>query len=109
MFKQSTVSNYVKIALATSIAVSPIMINKAFAAEESADETEVISVTGIRNSLKESAYLKRNASQVVDAITAEDIGKLPDNNIAEALQRVTGVQIGRDAGGEGAGFQVRKA
>ncbi|KMT64046.1 TonB-dependent receptor [Catenovulum maritimum] len=107
MFKQSTVSNYVKIALAASIAVSPIMINKAFAAEESADETEVISVTGIRNSLKESAYLKRNASQVVDAITAEDIGKLPDNNIAEALQRVTGVQIGRDAGGEGAGFQVR--
>ncbi len=59
---------------------------------------DTIVVTGIRSSLKKAAELKRDSSQVIDAIVAEDIGKLPDNNIAEALQRVTGVSINRDFG-----------
>ena len=53
-------------------------------------------VTGIRSSLEAAATLKRNDSRIVDAIVAEDIGKLPDNNVAEALQRVTGVSINRE-------------
>lgn len=61
------------------------------------DVDEVVA-TGIRQSLEEAADLKRNDSRIVDLIVAEDIGKLPDNNIAEALQRVTGVSINRDFG-----------
>ncbi len=69
-------------------------------AEEPTPESkvEVIEVRGIYSSLKEAALLKRADDKIVDAIVAEDIGKLPDNNIAEALQRVTGVSINRDFG-----------
>ena len=63
---------------------------------------EEVVVTGIRASLSRAADLKRNDKRIVDAIVAEDIGKLPDNNIAEALQRITGVSLNRDFGvGEG--------
>ncbi|MDO6579370.1 TonB-dependent receptor [Alteromonas stellipolaris] len=62
------------------------------------DSLEVIEVRGIASSIAESARLKRYDSRIVDAIVAEDIGKLPDNNIAEALQRITGVSISRDFG-----------
>ncbi|WP_392344586.1 TonB-dependent receptor [Pseudoalteromonas prydzensis] len=67
--------------------------------EESADDIEVIQVTGIRGSLNKALDEKRASVQIVDAIIAEDIGKFPDNNVVEALQRVTGVQTtGRGAG-----------
>jgi len=73
-----------------------------FAQEEqdtqTTDSLEVIEVRGIASSIAESARLKRYDSRIVDAIVAEDIGKLPDNNIAEALQRITGVSISRDFG-----------
>ncbi|WP_043319805.1 TonB-dependent receptor [Microbulbifer sp. HZ11] len=59
---------------------------------------EEVSVTGIRASLEAAADAKRDDARVVDAVVAEDIGKLPDNNIAEALQRVTGVSINREFG-----------
>lgn len=71
-------------------------------AQDEDDVLEEVVVTGIRASLSKAADVKRNDSRVVDAIVAEDIGKLPDNNIAEALQRVTGVSLNRDFGvGEG--------
>jgi len=71
-------------------------------AQEEAAPLEEVVVTGIRASLSRAADVKQNDSRVVDAIVAEDIGKLPDNNIAEALQRVTGVSLNRDFGvGEG--------
>ena len=65
-----------------------------------------IVVVGIRESLRRSADLKRNADGVVDAITAEDIGDFPDSNLAESLQRITGVSIDRERG-EGARVTVR--
>ena len=61
-------------------------------------EIEVIAVRGIFGSLKAANLLKRTDARIVDAIVAEDIGKLPDNNIAEALQRITGVSIESDFG-----------
>ncbi len=67
-----------------------------------------IVVTGIRASLANALSAKRNSAQVLDAISAEDIGKFPDKNVGEALQRVTGVQITR-AGGEGSGVSIRGA
>ncbi len=59
------------------------------------DELEEIVVTGIRSSLERAADIKRNSKGVVDAISAEDIGKFPDANLAESLQRITGVSIDR--------------
>jgi iron complex outermembrane receptor protein len=65
-----------------------------------------IIVSGIRDSLRKAAQVKRDADQVLDVITAEDVGKLPDDNVAEALQRVTGVQITR-VFGEGQAVNIR--
>ncbi|MDE0451877.1 MAG: TonB-dependent receptor [Gammaproteobacteria bacterium] len=67
---------------------------------------ELVVVVGIRQSLKKSMDLKRNRDGVVDAITAEDIGDFPDSNLAESLQRITGVSIDRERG-EGARVTVR--
>jgi iron complex outermembrane recepter protein len=62
---------------------------------------ESMTVTGIRASVERSLETKRNADSIVEVITAEDIGKLPDKNIADAVQRVPGVTISSAAGGEG--------
>lgn len=70
------------------------------------EEQDFIVVSGIRDALEQAAEIKRNAPQVVDVITAEDVGKLPDANVAEALQRVTGVQITR-VFGEGQAVSIR--
>jgi iron complex outermembrane receptor protein len=72
-------------------------------ASQAADD---IVVTGVRASLRSAADVKRNAGTIVDSIVAEDIGKLPDNNATEALQRVTGVQVSRDLG-EGGSIAIR--
>jgi len=63
-----------------------------------ADELSEVVVTGFRESLVRAANIKRNEATVSDVIAAEDIGKYPDVNIAESLQRVTGVQITRSRG-----------
>ncbi len=60
-----------------------------------------IQVLGIRESLGRSLETKRNADSVIEVITADDIGKLPDKNVADALQRLPGVTISSAAGGEG--------
>ncbi len=67
--------------------------------------TEIV-VTGFRRSLDIANQIKRNANVVSDVISAEDIGKFPDLNLAESLQRITGVQITRSAG-EGSGASIR--
>lgn len=67
---------------------------------------EEVVVTGIRASLERSIEIKRSNSGVVDAISAEDIGKFPDTNLAESLQRITGVSIDR-TNGEGSQVTVR--
>ena len=63
-------------------------------------------VYGIRASLRSATTLKKTAAEVRDSVVAEDIGKLPDYNLAEALQRVPGLQIGRDRG-EGSSITIR--
>ncbi|HEX5789161.1 MAG TPA: TonB-dependent receptor [Woeseiaceae bacterium] len=67
---------------------------------------EEITVTGIRGSLRSSMNIKRDSTGVVDAISAEDIGKFPDTNLAESMQRITGVSIDR-LNGEGSQVTVR--
>ena len=62
---------------------------------EAEDEVEEVVVTGIKKSLISAIDIKRNNVGVVDAITAEDFGKFPDNNLAESLARVVGIGIDR--------------
>jgi TonB-dependent receptor len=78
-----------------------VLINPVFAQEPASEELEEVVVTGLRGSLKASLETKRDAVGVVDSINAEDIGKFPDTNLAESLQRITGVSIDR-RNGEGA-------
>jgi len=73
---------------------------------QSNDVLEELVVTGYRNSLKRARDIKQDASGVVDAISAEDIGVFPDTNLAESLQRITGVSIDRSRG-EGSQVTVR--
>ncbi|MDH5831058.1 TonB-dependent receptor [Luteimonas sp. M1R5S18] len=70
-------------------------------------ELDTIVVTGIRASLESSMNIKRDAQGVVDGIVAEDIGKFPDTNLAESLQRISGVSIDRTSSGEGQKITVR--
>src|SRR3989337_1288339 len=66
-----------------------------------AEELEEVIVTGFRQSLEDAALDKRAKTNFTDSIFAEDIGKFPDLNLAESLQRLPGIQIERDASGEG--------
>ncbi|MFN3469791.1 MAG: TonB-dependent receptor plug domain-containing protein, partial [Novosphingobium sp.] len=75
---------------------------------DDAELDEAIIVTGIRGSLQRNMDIKRSASGVVDAISAEDIGKFPDANVADALQRLPGISIQRSGSrGEATGVTVR--
>ena len=83
--------------------------DEAVQADAQADSTTAdgdIVVTGLRQSLESAQAIKRDADQFVDSITAQDIGRLPDVNVAEALQRISGVQITRNRG-EGSAIAVR--
>ena len=91
----------------SAAAATPPPAAKASASTDGASLEEV-TVTGIRASLQSSLETKRDSLQVVDAISAEDVGQFPDKNLGEALQRVTGVQIQRDQG-EGRSVSIRGA
>ncbi|MET1756301.1 TonB-dependent receptor [Novosphingobium sp. RD2P27] len=68
---------------------------------------DAIVVTGVRASVVGALDVRRDSVQIVDSIVAEDVGKLPDNNVVEALQRVTGIQVTDRAGGEAATITIR--
>jgi TonB-dependent receptor len=88
-------------------AVSLMSAMPAAAQEAEEDLTqEVVVVQGVRASLERAMDIKRDANGVLDAISAEDIGKFPDTNLAESLQRITGVSIDR-VNGEGSQITVR--
>lgn len=102
MFKPSLLSA----AIATTVA----LLSQNVVAQESEIEDEALEeviVTGIRASLSKAVDIKRNEIQVIESIVAEDIGKFPDNNVVEALQRVPGVQVTDRASGEVNGLSIR--
>lgn len=101
MSKQSTALIGAAVALALLKQGAP-----AYAQNATAGEIEEVVVTGIRGSLRQSLDTKRTSDMVVEAITSEDIGKFPDKNVAEALQRVAGVSISREFG-EGERVSIR--
>ena len=98
IFRKSLLSSSVALALIGTAV-------PAFAQDEGVIE-EIIVTGGIRGSLKASMDIKRDSQGVVDAISAEDMGKFPDQNLAESLQRITGVSISRSRG-EGSQVTVR--
>ncbi len=101
---QSTKFSRKPLAAAVAVALGAGAFSPAQAQDEEVIE-EIVTI-GIRGSLMQSMDRKRNSKGVVDAITAEDIGKFPDSNLAESLQRITGVSIDR-SNGEGAKITVR--
>ncbi|MBO9713737.1 TonB-dependent receptor [Sphingomonas sp.] len=96
------------LALAVSLAVPGVAFAQDNPAPAQSDDSqgEEIVVTGIRASLNAAMDIKRDSNGVVDAISAEDIGKFPDTNLAESLQRIPGVSINR-TNGEGSLITVR--
>ena len=103
VFRKSPLAAAVSLALAGGTAYAE---ESAGAAAAQAGTIEEVVVVGIRQSLKRSMDIKRSRDGVVDAISAEDIGDFPDSNLAESLQRITGVSIDRERG-EGARVTVR--
>ena len=90
---------------AISVAVAAALVGPVQAQEVEATLEEVV-VTGFRKSLEDAMDYKRSNDGVVDAINAEDIGKFPNTNLAESLQRIPGVSINR-VNGEGSQVTVR--
>lgn len=92
--------------LIASVIASTVVTGLSGYAVAQDDVVEEVTVTGIRASLERAMDTKRNSAGVVDAINAEDMGKFPDTNLAESLQRITGVSIDR-SNGEGSQITVR--
>jgi len=94
------------LALAISAASGTLLAQDVVDASDDDMVIEEVIVTGMRASVLDALARKRNSDQIVDAISSEDIGKLPDENIGEALQRIPGITISREAG-EGKEVSVR--
>jgi TonB-dependent receptor len=97
--------NFKKKIIASAIATYALAGLSGVALAQDGTVEEVV-VTGIKGSLQRAMDIKRDATGVVDAISAEDIGKMPDSNLAESLQRIPGVSIDR-VNGEGSKVTVR--
>ena len=97
---------------ALAVCVSMLVAGQVMAQQSNIQDTtaatqlDTVQVTGTRSSVTRAQQIKQNAEQIVDSIVAEDIGKLPDNNVAEALQRISGIQITRNYG-EGSTIAIR--
>ena len=92
LFRMTPLAKGVAMALGATMAAPALGQDDTIPPDEVIEEVVVV---GVRGSLAASADVKRSARGVVEAITAEDIGKFPDTNLAESLQRVTGVSIDR--------------
>ena len=77
------------------------------AASGATSDTQQVVVTGIRRGIEAAISVKKNSDQIVEAISAEDIGKLPDTTIAESLARLPGVTAQRDKNGEATNVSIR--
>jgi iron complex outermembrane recepter protein len=107
----------VSLALKAAVAIVPIQLAVAQQSENttsdnksndtSSETLEEVVVTGFRQSLNVALEEKRNETAAIDSIVAEDIGKFPDSNLAESMQRIPGVTLSRGDGGEGRQISVR--
>ncbi len=95
------------IALALCVPASAALAQNAAPSGSEAVEMDTVLVTGVRASLGRAVDLKRSARTVQDSISAVELGKFPDDNVADSLGHITGVAISRTAGGEGQKVSVR--
>lgn len=102
--KKSLTSNLTPIASAVAL----MIVAASAQAQQAVDTAPVatVSVTGIRMALKSAVDIKQNSNSVIDSVSAEDVGKLPDSDVGESLGRIPGVSVGR-AFGQGASVSVR--
>jgi len=84
-----------------------LALGSSSALAQDATTLDSVSVTGVRASIQKSLVDKRNAVGVVDAIAAEDMGKFPDINLSESLQRIPGITLDRNNVGEGSAINLR--
>jgi len=101
MLKRNKLALSISAAVLGGSLVAPLAVAQDAALEE-------ITVTGIRASLQDALSTKRDANAIVDAISAEDVGKFPDKNVAESLSRVPGLAVSREFG-EGEKISIRGA
>ena len=106
MHARSSLSGAIAVALATAVLPVSAIAQQAATPTPDATTLDAVTVTGYRYAIEKSLQQKRDANAVVEVITAEDVGKFPDKNVADALQRVPGVIITR-SGGEGKNVSVR--
>ncbi|MGI4719709.1 MAG: TonB-dependent receptor [Janthinobacterium lividum] len=98
---------YKRTAIAAAVTVflvglaSPAFAQAQGQGQAEGDMPQTVVVTGVRAALEQSLRQKRNADSIVEVVTAEDIGKMPDKNVADAIQRLPGVNTQSSAGGEG--------
>ncbi|WP_184629575.1 TonB-dependent receptor [Xanthomonas arboricola] len=105
-FRRSAMALSVATLLSAQAYAQDATTTAAPAQDSTTQQLDTVQVTGTRSSVTKAQLVKQNAEQIVDSIVAEDIGKLPDNNVAEALQRISGIQITRNYG-EGSSIAIR--
>lgn len=96
-----------RLAMAVAMCLASATAMGQEAEAESSQELDEVVVTGFRGSLNTAIAAKRQETAAIDVIAAEDIGKFPDSNLAESMQRVPGVALSRTDGGEGRNISVR--
>ena len=101
MLKRNKLALSISAAVLSGGLVAPLAVAQDAALEE-------ITVTGIRGALQDAVNIKRDATALVDAVSAEDVGKFPDSDVGEALGRIPGITVGR-AFGQGASVSIRGA
>lgn len=103
--KKMANQQHARTAIAVAVTVlmmgSTAQVSAQVAGDDATLAVPAVVVTGVRAALEQSIRQKRNADAVIDVVTAEDIGKMPDKNVADAIQRLPGVNTQSSAGGEG--------
>jgi TonB-dependent receptor len=112
MSKLDHASTSLRTAISLALTGAGLMLpaHTVIAQDSTAQETqelEEVVVTGFRGSLNTALGQKRESNAAIDSIVAEDIGKFPDSNLAESMQRIPSVTLSRGDGGEGRNISVR--
>jgi len=107
MSKNTILQRGIRLALLSSACCAALSAVPVQAQQANSADTEEVVVYGVRASLEKAVNLKRENTNFTDSLFAEDIGKFPDLNLAEAINRVPGMQLTRDINGEGFNIQIR--
>ncbi|QFU21794.1 TonB-dependent receptor [Shewanella eurypsychrophilus] len=107
-FKKTVLATNIALMLGTVVSMSAVAADADNAAVEADENIEKIEVRGMRASMKASVNAKRFSNAVVDAVSAEDIGKFPDGDVGESLARIPGVSVSRQFG-QGQQVSIRGA